>query len=141
MLRAVAKEPDTAESTDHAPRAFARGQRSSADAGSGSHTVSVLGGGMTVTGDVTGDGELRIEGHVEGSVKTNGRVIVEASGQVEGGIEAEEVVASGKVSGKITAKGAVRLKNGCRVDADIEASVIELEEGGVINGRLQMKAR
>lgn len=108
---------------------------------SGPQTVSVLGGGMTVNGDVTGEGEFRIEGRVEGSVTTRGRVIVDASGEVEGGIEAEEIVASGKVSGKITAKGAVRLKKGCRVQADVQAAAIELEEGGVVNGRLEMKTK
>jgi cytoskeletal protein CcmA (bactofilin family) len=123
MLRAVAKDQDTEEVADDAQRGFGRGQGSSAATGSsGSQTVSVLGGGMTVTGDVTGDGELRIEG------------------RVEGGIEAGEVVASGKVSGKISAKGAVRLKKGCKVDADVQAAAVELEEGGILNGRIEMKS-
>lgn len=137
MLKAAPKETETAEDrAEGTSRMFGRGGDS---AGSQSRTVSVLGGGMTVTGDVTGDGELRIEGRVEGSVSTKGRVIVDAGGEVEGGIEAEEVIASGKVSGNIKAKGAARLKKGCRVEADIEAAVIELEEGGVVNGRIQMK--
>lgn len=93
---------------------------------------------MTVTGDVKGEGEIRIEGHVDGSVSTSGRVIVENSGQVEGDIQAEEVIASGKVSGNITAKGAVRLKKGCEVEADVTAASVELEEGGIVNGRLNM---
>ena len=140
MLRAVAKDADTPDVAEDTQKAFGRGQGSSPGAGSRSQTVSVLGGGMTVTGDVEGDGELRIEGRVEGSVKTSGRVIVEASGEVAGGIEAGEVVASGKVSGKISAKSAVRLKNGCKVEADVQAPVVELEEGGVLNGRIEMKA-
>lgn len=103
-----------------------------------SHKVSVLGGGMTVTGDVSGGGELRIEGSLEGSVSTDGRVIVEASGQVLGDIEATEVIASGKVSGKITASGAVRLQSGCHILADVHATRISVEEGGIVNGRLIM---
>lgn len=137
MLKAVSKDSPASEETQETSASPFRRNSSTTNPQSG--TVSVLGGGMTVTGDVTGDGELRIEGRVEGSVTTNGRVIVDASGQVEGGIEAEEVVASGKVSGKIKASGAVRLKKGCRVEADIEAAKIELEEGGTVNGRLMMK--
>lgn len=137
MLKAVSKDPPAAEEAQEASGSPFRRNSSTTNPQSG--TVSVLGGGMTVTGDVTGEGELRIEGRVEGSVTTNGRVVVDASGQVEGGIEAEEVVASGKVSGNIKASGAVRLKKGCRVEADIEASKIELEEGGTVNGRLTMK--
>lgn len=137
MLKVASKESETLNDLENGvARAFGR----NGDAGAGgARTVSVLGGGMTVTGDVTGEGELRIEGRVEGSVTTSGRVIVESSGEVEGGVEAQEVIASGKVSGKITAKATVRLKNGCRVEADVSAPTIELEEGGVVNGRLEMK--
>lgn len=140
MLRTATKDADTAEAAEDTQKGFSRSQGSGAAAGSRSQTVSVLGGGMTVTGDVTGEGELRIEGRVEGSVKTNGRVIIEPSGQVEGGVEAGEVVASGKVSGKISAKSAIRLKKGCKVEADVQAPVVELEEGGVLNGRIEMKS-
>ena len=137
MLNIASKNPETAEDArDVKTRAAGTNGRS---AGARSQTVSVLGGGMTVTGDVTGEGEFRIEGRVEGSVTTTGRVVVDASGEVEGGIEAQEVVASGKISGNIKAKDAVRLKNGCQVEADVQAPVIELEEGGTVNGRLDMK--
>jgi cytoskeletal protein CcmA (bactofilin family) len=137
MLKAVSKD---SPATDEAQETSASPFRRNGSAGNPqSGTISVLGGGMTVTGDVTGEGELRIEGRVEGSVSTSGRVLVDASGQVEGGIEAEEVIASGKVSGNIKASGAVRLKKGCRVEADVEAPKIELEEGGTVNGRLTMK--
>ena len=137
MLKTTSKEAPIPNDT--VERFGRRHEANGIPATTGSRTVSVLGGGMTVNGDVTGDGELRIEGHVQGSVTTTGRVIVEASGEVEGGIEAGEVVASGKVSGKITAKGAVRLKSGCRVEANVHAPTIELEEGGFVNGRLEMK--
>ena len=138
MLKAGSKDsPATDEAQETTSTSPFRRNGSAGNPQSG--TVSVLGGGMTVTGDVTGEGELRIEGRVEGSVSTSGRVLVDASGQVEGGIEAEEVVASGKVSGNIKASGAVRLKKGCRVEADVEAPKIELEEGGTVNGRLTMK--
>lgn len=137
MLNIASKNPETAE---EAPEATTSGRGANGrPTGGQSRTVSVLGGGMTVTGDVTGEGEFRIEGRVEGSVTTTGRVVVDASGEVEGGIEAQEVVASGKIFGNIKARDVVRLKNGCQVEADVQAPVIELEEGGTVNGRLDMK--
>lgn len=138
MLNIASKNPDIAEDAPEAGTSK-RGTNGRPQDGQ-SRTVSVLGGGMTVTGDVTGEGEFRIEGRVEGSVTTTGRVVVDASGEVEGGIEAQEVVASGKISGNIKAKDAVRLKSGCKVEADVQAPKIELEEGGTVNGRLDMKA-
>jgi cytoskeletal protein CcmA (bactofilin family) len=136
MLNVAKKEPRvTTDLTEGAPRPNGR----NGDPGNvRSHTISVLGSGITVTGDVSGEGELRIQGSVEGSVATDGRVIVEPGGEVLGDIDAQEVVASGKVSGRITASGAVRLESGCRIEADVQASTISLEEGGIVNGRLTM---
>lgn len=114
------------------------GGRNGSSANARSQMVSVLGGGMTVTGDVTGGGDFRIEGIVEGSVTTDGRVVIEASGEVRGDIEAAEVIASGKVSGRINASGAVRFERGCEIEADVEAPTISLEDGGIVNGGLIM---
>lgn len=136
MLNVAAKLAEaTNDLMEGAPRVNGR----NGDLGNArSHTVSVLGMGMTVTGDISGEGELRIEGRVEGSVSTDGCVIVEASGEVLGDIEAAEIIASGKVSGKITSSGSVRLQSGCVIAADVEAATICLEEGGIVNGRLNM---
>lgn len=145
MLRAVTRESEQDDVSGLGAEPKMRGSSAGSSPGSpkngasrGTGTVSVLGGGMVVTGDVKGDGELRIEGRVEGSVTTEGRVIVEPDGHIQGDVEAREVIASGKVSGNITASGAVRMKCGCRIDADVTATSIELEEGGVVNGKLQM---
>jgi cytoskeletal protein CcmA (bactofilin family) len=138
MLNVAAKV--TGATSDLLDGAAQAGGRNGDPGKTRSHTVSVLGGGMKVTGDVTGEGEFRIEGRVEGSVTAAGRVIVEARGEVLGDIEAAEVVASGKVSGKITASGAVRLEKGCQIEADVEAATISLEEGGIVNGTLKMKS-
>lgn len=139
MLNATTKKSEVAErQAQNGGRGADHGR---GPASAGSHTVSVLGGGIEVTGDVRGDGEIRIEGRVEGSVSTSGRVIVESSGEVEGDIQAEEVVANGKVHGNIAATGAVRLKKGCEIEADVSASTIELEEGGIVNGQLNMGRR
>jgi cytoskeletal protein CcmA (bactofilin family) len=136
MLNVAAKLAEaTNDLTEGAPRVNGRNEGLE---NARAHTVSVLGEGMTVTGDVSGEGELRIQGRVEGSVSTDGCLIVEASGEVLGDIEAAEVVASGKVSGKISSSGAVRLQSGCLITADVEATTVCLEEGGIVNGRLNM---
>lgn len=138
MLNVVAKVSEATE--DLREGASRSNGRNGGNGNARSHTVSVLGAGMTVTGDVSGEGELRIEGRVEGSVRTDGRVIVETSGEVVGDIEAKEVIASGKVSGTIKSSGAVRLESGCQVEADVEGVTISLEEGGIVNGTLKMTA-
>lgn len=113
-------------------------ERFSQKLGGDGGTVSIVGKGMHVVGDVTGRGGLRIEGEVEGTVRTDGNVVVVDGGEVDGDVSAAEVVVAGKVSGTIEADKAARFKSGCRVDAEIASPAVEVEEGAVVNGRIDM---
>lgn len=104
----------------------------------GAASTSIIGRGSELTGDLEGSGQLRVEGKVDGTIRMDGEVQVASEGSVEGRIEADEVVAAGSVSGTIAARGAVRLEDGCQVDADVHCPVLELEEGGRLNGRVDM---
>lgn len=101
-------------------------------------STSIVGRGTELTGDVVGSGQLRVEGRVDGTIRMDGEVQIAAEGTVEGRIEADEVVAAGRVSGTVTARDAVRLEDGCQVDADVHSPVVELQEGGLLNGRVEM---
>lgn len=104
----------------------------------GAGSTSIVGRGTELTGDLTGSGQLRVEGRVDGTIRMDGEVQIAADGAVEGRIEADEIVAAGRVSGTIAARDAVRLEDGCQVDADVYCPRLELEEGGRINGRVDM---
>lgn len=117
--------------------ADASGRRSKR-AGGRDGAVSMVGEGMRVVGDVTGRGGLRVEGTVEGTVETDGNVIVVDGGEVDGDVTASEVVVAGKVSGKIEAEKTARFKSGCHVDAEIRSPAVEVEEGARVNGRIDM---
>lgn len=103
-----------------------------------SDVVSIIGPGMTVTGDCDTDGTLRVEGTVEGGVKAAKAVVVGKGGRVHGDIETQDAVIAGRVSGSIVAASRVELQAGCRVEGDIHSRRVKLEEGGVVDGRLQM---
>ena len=72
---------------------------------------------MVLTGDVSGGGDIQIDGTVKGDVRVE-HVIVGETGQIEGGVFAEAVEVRGKIAGSITAKQ-VRLYGACHVDGDI----------------------
>lgn len=105
---------------------------------SGRPSTTIVGRGTELVGDLTGSGQVRVEGRVDGTIRVDGEVQVADDGSVEGRIEADEVVAAGRISGTVAARDAVRLEDGCRVDADVFCPVLELQEGGVLNGRVDM---
>lgn len=104
----------------------------------GQQGTSIIGPGAEMVGDLTGSGQLRIEGRVDGTIRMDGEVQVAAGGAVEGRIEADSVVTAGRIDGTIAARDAVRLEDGCRVEADVFSPVLELMEGGMLDGRVDM---
>jgi cytoskeletal protein CcmA (bactofilin family) len=94
---------------------------------------SIIGADLTIEGDVSGGGEIQIEGTVKGDVRIE-HVTVGDGGAVEGGIYAEAVEVRGKVSGSITAKQ-VRLYGACHVDGDITHEQLAMETGAFFQGR------
>jgi cytoskeletal protein CcmA (bactofilin family) len=98
-----------------------------------SKAPSIIGAELTIEGDVSGGGELQIEGTIKGDVRIE-HVTVGDSGSVEGGIYAEAVEVRGKVSGSITAKQ-VRLYGACHVDGDITHEQLAMETGAFFQGR------
>lgn len=104
----------------------------------GGQATSIVGRGAELEGDLTGTGQLRVEGRVDGTIRMDGEVQVAGGGDVDGRIEADRVVVAGRVEGTIAAREAVRLEDGCHVDADIYSPALELMEGGVLDGRVDM---
>jgi len=88
---------------------------------------------MTLEGDISGGGEIQVEGTIKGDVRVE-HVTVGDGGAVEGGIYAEIVEVRGKVSGSITAKQ-VRLYGACHVDGDITHEQLAMETGAFFQGR------
>ena len=94
---------------------------------------SVIGAEMTLEGNISGGGEIQIDGKIKGDIRVE-HVTVGDGGQVEGGIYAEAVEVRGKVTGSITAKQ-VRLYGACHVDGDITHEQLAMETGAFFQGR------
>ncbi len=101
--------------------------------------VSTIGPGLRVIGNCITDGAIHVDGLVEGSIKA-GEVVVEKSGIVQGDIQTQNLVVAGQVSGNIAARARAEFKASCHVEGDILSPLIKIEEGGRIDGRLQMRA-
>jgi cytoskeletal protein CcmA (bactofilin family) len=95
--------------------------------------ASLIASDMVLEGNVSGGGELQIDGTIKGDVRVE-RVTIGDGGTVEGGVYAEAVEVRGKVAGSITAKQ-VRLYGACHVDGDITHEQLAMETGAFFQGR------
>jgi cytoskeletal protein CcmA (bactofilin family) len=118
-----------------AGRAAARSTASEASSLS-ERAESILGRGARVRGRVSGDGDLRVEGSVEGDVRVSGQLAIEEGGSVTGDVEAAVVVIGGALTGDVAASGAVAVRAGARVVGDLAGAEVSLEEGASFEGRI-----
>ena len=101
--------------------------------------TNVFGSDMKITGDITGDSPIRIDGTVEGNITVKNGVILGEKSIVTGNINSDFIVVYGKLNGNIHSKN-LYIKNTGVINGDIHVDIIEIEMGGKYNGRLNMNA-
>jgi cytoskeletal protein CcmA (bactofilin family) len=102
--------------------------------GTSSSPPSVIGRNTRFRGEVSGRGPLRIQGQVKGIVSIDERLTVEQGGLLEADSLATEVVVAGTVSGNLQARRSAALRATGRVEGNLRALQLRVEEGAILKG-------
>ncbi|MED9995334.1 MAG: polymer-forming cytoskeletal protein [Paludibacteraceae bacterium] len=100
------------------------------------HNVIVA--GTIIKGDITTDGDFRVDGTIEGTIASKGRIIVGATGSITGTINANNIDIMGKVEGKVIALDTLSLKSTAKVKGDIQTNILDIEQRAEFNGTCTM---
>jgi len=87
-----------------------------------------------ITGSITINGNIRIEGKIEGSVQATGDLIVGTSAFVKADIEANTVSIAGEVRGNIKTTDLLELTATARLFGDICTRQLKIEQGATFTG-------
>jgi cytoskeletal protein CcmA (bactofilin family) len=103
-------------------------------------SMSIIGPGMHIVGDVVTDGTVRVEGRIDGTIRAGKAVVVGKEGEVQGEIFTQDAVIGGTVRGSVTAESRLELQATCDIQGQIQARAqhLQLEEGARFNGQIQM---
>jgi cytoskeletal protein CcmA (bactofilin family) len=99
--------------------------------------VSILGPRTRVTGRISGEGGLRIEGTVRGDVTVAGEAEIAEGGGVEGNVVAEALDVSGSLLGDASVRGPIAVRAGALVRGDLRGSEVSIEPGSRVSVRLE----
>jgi cytoskeletal protein CcmA (bactofilin family) len=97
--------------------------------------VTVVGAGAKLEGTIVSAGSLRVDGHVKGNIQADGDVMLSPQSSVEADIRAENLSVAGRFHGSIVVKGRAELARGGRIDGNITAKSLVIQEGGIFNGQ------
>lgn len=94
--------------------------------------------GCSIKGDVVFNDLLRVHGHLRGSVKSEGELLVGEGGVVEGEIVVGRLVVAGTVQGTVQVREKLVVHGSGKVMAEVATPVLVVDEGGVLEGSVKM---
>jgi cytoskeletal protein CcmA (bactofilin family) len=97
--------------------------------------------GCTIRGELEFSTYFRVDGRVEGTVRSNSELVVGEGGTVEGEVEVGRCVIGGEVRGTIKASELVLLHASAKVYADINAPSLVMEDGAFLEGKVSMDTK
>ncbi|MBA6151907.1 bactofilin family protein [Gelidibacter maritimus] len=95
--------------------------------------------GTTITGDIISDGDFRIEGTIQGNVKTPGKVVLGKTGVINGTLKGANADIEGQFSGKLILTDTLSLRSSALVEGEVEVGKLAVEPGAAFNATCIMK--
>jgi cytoskeletal protein CcmA (bactofilin family) len=99
---------------------------------------SLFGKGTIINGNITSDGDIRIDGMLHGNVFISGKLIVGESASIKGEIKAERAEIYGSTTGRITVNDLLSIKSTGVVEGDLYVGQLEIEKSGLFRGNSHM---
>lgn len=106
--------------------------------GAAAGSATIIGAGVTFTGDMSSTADIRIDGTIKGNVSCTSRVLVGAEGFVEGNVDCTQADIMGRIKGNVTAKDLLYLHGKAILEGDIYTAKLQVEPPASFNGRCYM---
>lgn len=103
-------------------------------------SINLIGSGTAIVGDITSNGDIRIDGSLKGNITITGKLVVGPTGNIEGNIQCQNADVSGEINGKITVSELLSLKASAKILGDIITGKISVEPNATFTGTCSMGA-
>lgn len=100
---------------------------------------NVIGKNTKIIGEIISEGDYRIDGFLEGNLKTKGRVIIGVGGVVTGVIEALNTDIEGTFSGQLNVEKTLTIKSTANISGEVVVGKLSIEPGAAFNASCTMK--
>ena len=104
----------------------------------GKDEVTIIGAGVVLEGKLSSNGNIRVDGAINGDITANGNVTVGETGEITGEIKAEVISIGGKVTGSINSKEKAVLESKAVLKGDIVTKILVVEAGAIFDGSSKM---
>jgi len=110
---------------------------SNSDGGS----VNLIGNGTKIVGDISSNGDVRIDGNLVGNIVTTGKFVLGPNGVIEGNVTSGNADLSGEIKGVVNVSEMLLLKSTAKINGDIVTGKLAIEPGALFTGSCNMGAK
>jgi cytoskeletal protein CcmA (bactofilin family) len=101
-------------------------------------SINIISEGTLIKGDISANGDIRIDGELNGNINAKGRLVIGPKGKVEGEINCNNIEVSGYLKGKINVSELLTMKSSSRIYGDVVAGKLSVEPGSLFTGSCSM---
>jgi cytoskeletal protein CcmA (bactofilin family) len=101
---------------------------------------TVVGPSVKIQGDLNSEGNIKIEGQVNGKVKTSQSVFINNGAKITADVLAGNAVIGGEIQGNLKISGHLILQGTAKINGDITCSILRVEDGAIFSGKCTMAA-
>lgn len=99
---------------------------------------NTVAGGTKIKGDLVCDGDIRIDGEIEGTINCKGKLVLGPEGRLKGEIVCNSAEVMGKLSGKLIVQELLSVKSTANIDGDIKTTRLAIEPNAIFSGTCNM---
>ncbi|WP_347173168.1 bactofilin family protein [Polaribacter uvawellassae] len=100
---------------------------------------NILAKNTKIVGDLSSEGDFRIDGILEGTLETKGRVIIGLEGSVQGKVICDNADIEGKFSGELKVNKMLTIKATASIGGEVILGKLSVEPGAAFNASCTMK--
>jgi cytoskeletal protein CcmA (bactofilin family) len=94
-----------------------------------------------IKGEITSEADFRIDGKLDGNVKTSGKVVIGKDGYIKGKVECVNADIEGKFNGELLVSDLLSLKSSAVIEGTVSVSKLSVEPGATFNASCTMNGK
>ncbi|NNJ88371.1 MAG: polymer-forming cytoskeletal protein [Eudoraea sp.] len=94
-----------------------------------------------IKGDIASEADFRIDGKLNGNLKTSGKVVIGKDGYIHGKVECQNADVEGSFNGELMVTELLTLKSSALIEGTVSVAKLAVEPGATFNASCNMKGK
>ncbi len=99
-------------------------------------TRSIIQDSTRIAGNISGPGDLVLDGELQGDISIAGLLIIGEKGSIQGKVTAGNMILAGRVRGRVKVGERIEIRSSGRMEGNVACEKIAIAEGAFLDGEV-----